>query len=118
MFYHFYGLVLYLSVKICSTSFNPLLTGTYIGTMATVTGIVLIIALSLLDKPTPILKLTDLAKMKIKMPRNYQLVDVDTRVWVWLGAGFGCQLFLTQLLFTDSNVLPRWCGITNTSLFS
>ena len=94
-------------------SFNPLVTGTYLSSSMVAFGVLVIAVLFVLDERTPVLRMDQVIKAKVP-PRSYQIIQVDRHVWVWLGVGFGCQLFLVQLLYIDPNIVLRWCGIPNT----
>lgn len=53
-----------------------------------------------------------------KSPRNYHLNEIGNELWAWLGVGFGCQLFITQLLYTDTNTMRGILGLPVNSLIS
>ncbi len=96
------------AMKLWLVYFNPLLTGTYLSSAGIIIIIIVIIILFINDERTPRL---DNEKSTNSLPQQ------DSRLWVWLGVGFGCHMFIIQLLYIDAATLPGWSGITRISLW-
>lgn len=94
--------------KIWSKSSNLLLLHeTFFSTPGIILGVSIIFVLYLNDTRTPPLNELFIKKS----PRNYHLNEIGNELWVCLGVGFGCQLFITQLLFTDADIMKGLLGI-------
>ena len=94
-------------MKLWLVYINPLLTGTYFSNIGITLAILVIIALFVFDERTPLLKADESKTQE----------DTDRHLWAWLGVGFGCHMFIIQLLYIDATILPGWSGITGISLW-